>query len=84
MAVRSAMSHYAKKVPVGRHITTGFVNSFILLCKYIDSIGQEPCHAKIRKRVPAKGIASEVYLRLDRKRPSDNLQRGRLLLRTTN
>jgi hypothetical protein len=58
-AVRCAASHYAKRALAGRHITTSFLNSFIFLCKYIDSIGQEPCHAKIRKRAVAKGITRE-------------------------
>jgi hypothetical protein len=59
-AVRFAASHYAKRALAGRRITTSFLNSFIFLCKYIDSIGQEPCHAKIRKRAVAKGAGQCV------------------------
>ncbi len=35
---------------------TSFLNIFIFSYKYVDFIGQEPCNARIRKRVPAKGI----------------------------
>jgi hypothetical protein len=59
-AVRCATSYYAKKVLVGRYITgnyNSYVNNFIFQCKYCNIIGQDPCHAKIRKRVAVKGIA---------------------------
>ena len=58
MAVRPAISHYVKKALVGTNIIRiESVNSFQnSQCKYSDSIGQEPCHAKSRKRVCAKGI----------------------------
>jgi hypothetical protein len=55
MAVRPAIFHHVKTALVGTYIIKICEQVSNSLFKYSDSIGQEPCHAKSRKRVAGQG-----------------------------
>jgi hypothetical protein len=71
---RHATSLCAKKGPVGRRSivrTARTVNSFNSLCRYCNTIGQNPCYAKIRYRAGVKGIGFLDLL--DRRSPGSSM-----------